>query len=70
MESGGDLRVLGADEDAVMTDTGERTRPPGDPPDTSGSWAMKVRGTNAGGMPTPESLLDDAFVSEIECRFS
>lgn len=61
----GDSRVLEVSgQDAMMTDIGERGRPPGDPPDGTGSWATKVRGTNAGGMPTPESLLDDAFVTE------
>lgn len=64
MASGGATRVLGGtDQDAMMTDIGERTRPSGDPPDETISWAMKVRGTNAGGMPIPENLLDDAFVS-------
>lgn len=47
MESGGDSRVLGVQElDPTMTDIGERLRPPGEPPDEtgSGSWAEKVRG--------------------------
>ncbi|CAA7051321.1 unnamed protein product [Microthlaspi erraticum] len=60
--SGGDFRVSEFVQDAMVTDTSERSRPPGDPPDSQGSWAMKVRGTNAGGMPTPESLIDDEFV--------
>ncbi|CAA7048082.1 unnamed protein product [Microthlaspi erraticum] len=62
-ESGGDSRVLENVHDAMVTDAGDGSRPPGDPPDPQGSWAMKVRGTNAGGMPTPESLIDDAFVA-------
>ncbi|CAA7025016.1 unnamed protein product [Microthlaspi erraticum] len=65
MTSEGKTRVLGeATEDATMTDVGDRTRPPRDPPDGTGTWAMKVRGTNAGGMPTPESLIDDMLISE------
>ena len=43
---------------------GEKGRPPGDPPDTGTSWVAKVTGTSEGGMPVPESLIDDAFVSE------
>ncbi|KAG2248243.1 hypothetical protein Bca52824_087871 [Brassica carinata] len=52
------------DRDATMMDVGERARPPGDPPDAAASYASKVVGTNGGGMPVPESLIDDAFVSE------
>ncbi|XP_013607689.1 PREDICTED: uncharacterized protein LOC106314355 [Brassica oleracea var. oleracea] len=44
-----------------MMDVGERARPPGD---AAASYASKVVGTNGGGMPVPESLIDDAFVSE------
>lgn len=52
------------DQDATMLDVGERARPPGDPPDTAPSWVAKVAGTSEGGMPIPENLIDDAFVSE------
>ena len=52
------------DRDATMMDVGERARPPGDPPDAAASYASKVVGTNGGGMPVPESLIDDVFVSE------
>ncbi|XP_018466068.2 uncharacterized protein LOC108837533 [Raphanus sativus] len=47
-----------------MDDLVEQGRPPGDPPDMTGSWVKKVTGSNAGGMPNPEELIDDAFVSE------
>lgn len=47
-----------------MTESGEGTRPPGDPPHPQVSWATRVKGTNAGGIPIPETLLDDAFVLE------
>ncbi|CAA7030618.1 unnamed protein product [Microthlaspi erraticum] len=64
MESESETRVSSAAEkDATMTDAGEQGRPPGDPPDGRGTWAMKVRGTNAGGMPIPEDILDDDFVT-------
>ena len=52
------------DQDATMMDVGERARPPGDPPDIGLSWVAKVAGTSEGGMSVPESLIDDAFVSE------
>ncbi|KAL0688861.1 hypothetical protein Bca4012_088538 [Brassica carinata] len=52
------------DRDATMMDVGERARPPGDPPDAAASYASKVVGTNGGGMPVLESLIDDVFVSE------
>ncbi|XP_048611518.1 uncharacterized protein LOC111198274 [Brassica napus] len=52
------------DRDATMMDVGERARPPGDPPDAAASYASKGVGTNGGGMPVPESLIDDVFVSE------
>ncbi|EOA28675.1 hypothetical protein CARUB_v10024899mg, partial [Capsella rubella] len=45
-----------------MMDIGEKERPPGDPPDLQTSWASRVKGSTAGGLPTPESVLDDAFV--------
>ncbi|XP_013623906.1 PREDICTED: uncharacterized protein LOC106329829 [Brassica oleracea var. oleracea] len=65
METGGEGRVLEAgDRDATMMDVGERARPPGDPPDAVTSWAARIAGTNGGGMPDPESLIDDSFVSE------
>ncbi|KAG2294406.1 hypothetical protein Bca52824_041075 [Brassica carinata] len=40
------------DRDATMMDVGERARPPGDPPDRRPCMSV------------PESLIDDAFVSE------
>ena len=65
MAIGGDARVLReGDRDATMEDVGERVRPPGDPPDVSGSWVSKVKGDNAGGMLSPEDVLDDTFVKE------
>ena len=51
------------DQDATMMDVGERSRPPGDPPDRVTTWAAKAAGTTAGGMPVPEALIDDVFVS-------
>ncbi|KAG2293901.1 hypothetical protein Bca52824_040570 [Brassica carinata] len=54
-----------------MMDVGERARPPGDPPDAAASYASKVAGTNGGGMPVPESLIDNVFVSErLRVEFS
>lgn len=47
---------------ATMMDVGERYRPPGDPSDTS-TWASKVVGSTVGGMPNPEDVLDDEFVT-------
>ncbi|CAL9233449.1 unnamed protein product, partial [Arabidopsis halleri] len=38
-----------------MMDTGERDRPPGDPPDGRGSWVEKVVGNVGGGMMRPEN---------------
>ncbi|XP_048593543.1 uncharacterized protein LOC125576998 [Brassica napus] len=61
----GEGRVLeSGDRDATMMDVGERARPPGDPPDAVISWAAKAAGTNGGGMPNPESIMDDSFVAE------
>ena len=58
-------RVLGVGEhDTAMDDFVDQGRPPGDPPDMMGSWVRKVTGSSAGGMPNPEELIDDAFVSE------
>ena len=58
-------RVLGVGEhDTAMDDFVDQGRPPGDPPDMTGSWVRKVTGSSAGGMPNPEELIDDAFVSE------
>lgn len=60
----GDSRVLGSEgQDATMIDVGGSGRPPGDPPDEPGSWVKKVVGTSGGGMPVPERVLDDEFVS-------
>lgn len=64
-ESVGDLRVpVGAANEATMMDTGERDRPPGDPPDGRGSWVEKVVGNVGGGMMRPENVLNDDFVRE------
>ncbi|KAG7585751.1 Pentatricopeptide repeat [Arabidopsis thaliana x Arabidopsis arenosa] len=52
------------DQDATMTDIGEKVRPPGEPPDMSASWVKKVTGSMSGGRPVPELLLNDEFVSE------
>lgn len=60
----GDSRVLNeGDQDATMEDIRDKGRPPGDPPDTSTSWVRKVVGSNMGGMPIPEEVLDEEFVS-------
>ncbi|XP_018448551.2 uncharacterized protein LOC108820063 [Raphanus sativus] len=61
----GENRVLTSDDqDATMMDLGEGARPLGEPPDVRASYASKVASTNGGGMPIPENLLDDTFVSE------
>ncbi|XP_048596345.1 uncharacterized protein LOC125578102 [Brassica napus] len=67
----GDFRVLGEDEqDTTMEDTGEKGRPPGDPPDAPGSWVRKVVGSNVGGMPVPEDVVDEKFVeSRLRLEF-
>ncbi|KAL8161101.1 hypothetical protein V2J09_012590 [Rumex salicifolius] len=46
------------DQDASMEDSGGR--PPGAPPE--GTWAQKVAGQEAGGIPAPESVISDEFV--------
>lgn len=61
--SGGDESRVTSDQDATMTDIGEKGRSPGDPPDGMGSWVTKVTGTNVGGRPVPETLLTEEFVS-------
>ncbi|KAG7557108.1 hypothetical protein ISN44_As11g031070 [Arabidopsis suecica] len=68
----GDFRVLKLwDQDATLMDIVGKGQPPGDPPDGSVSWVTKVKGTNAGGILTPENLLDDEFVSSRLCvKFS
>lgn len=61
----GETRVSeSGDRDATMMDVGERARPPGDPPDCVPSYASKVAGTSEGGMPVPEKLIDDDFITE------
>ncbi|KAG7591715.1 Zinc finger CCHC-type [Arabidopsis thaliana x Arabidopsis arenosa] len=61
----GDVRGLHeGGEDASMMDVGEKWRPPGDLPDQQMSWVRKVTGSNAGGIQTPEEVLDDAFVMD------
>lgn len=47
-----------------MTEIGERSRPPGDPPDGSASWVQKVTGSSVGGILVPETVLNDRFVTE------
>lgn len=51
------------DHDASMTDVGERTNRPGEPLDKGISWASKAASTVGGGMPVPEVLIEDSFVS-------
>lgn len=64
-ERGGDSRVLvGSDPDTAMIDTGEKVRPPGDPPDGGASWVEKVVGKSEGGRPSPEKVINDEFVSQ------
>lgn len=61
----GELASAAAGEhDETMMDVGEKVRPPGDPPDSSGLWAAKVKGSSGGGMAIPESVLNDEFVRE------
>ncbi|XP_010474089.1 PREDICTED: uncharacterized protein LOC104753550 [Camelina sativa] len=58
-------------QDATMVDIGGTDRPPGEPPDTLGSWVSKVTGRTVGGMPNPDSIVDDAFVMErVSMAFS
>ncbi|KAG2307473.1 hypothetical protein Bca52824_027221 [Brassica carinata] len=60
----GETKVLNLeDQDATMMDVGERARPPGEPSDKVTTWASKAAGTMEGGMPIPEVLIDDGFVS-------
>lgn len=60
----GDTRVLSAgDQDATMEDIGDKGRPP----DPSGSWVGKVKGSSVGGRLIPEEVLDDGFVTERLC---
>ena len=58
-----ETRALNSEDQDAMMDVGERSRPPGDPPDRVTTWAAKAVGTTAGGMPVPEALIDDVFVS-------
>lgn len=71
MEATGDYRVEHArPHDAHMEDVGEKGRPPGEPPDVSGSWAQKVAGCNLGGRPVPEVVVDEEFVeSRLSLEF-
>lgn len=50
-------------QDTAMFDIGDKGRPSGEPPDGAVSWVQKVVGRNVGGMPIPEDVLDDDFVS-------
>lgn len=52
------------DPDAAMTDISEQGRPPGDPPDASGSWVQKVVGGSIGGRLIPQLVVDEGFVAE------
>ncbi|KAL0803497.1 hypothetical protein Bca101_095987 [Brassica carinata] len=58
-----ETRALNSEDQDAMMDVGERSRPPGDLPDRVTTWAAKAVGTTAGGMPVPEALIDDVFVS-------
>lgn len=61
----GDLGALRTgDQDATMTEIGDGSQPPGDPPDGRGSWVQKVTGSSAGGRLVPEMVLKDEFVTE------
>ncbi|CAA7042515.1 unnamed protein product [Microthlaspi erraticum] len=63
MEVEGDFRVENTkSHDSHMEDVGEKGRPPGEPPDISGTWAQKVTGCGMGGMLIPEEVVDGAFV--------
>lgn len=69
--SSGDLEISRVEEqDTTMVDIGEKGRPPGEPPDAPGSWVRKVLGSNAGGMPVPEEVIDAEFVeSRLKLEF-
>ncbi|EOA25923.1 hypothetical protein CARUB_v10019305mg, partial [Capsella rubella] len=45
-----------------MLDVGEGSRPPGDPPDLSQSYASKVAGGSVGGKQIPDDLLAEEFL--------
>lgn len=64
MASDGDIRVFTeAIQDAMMEDNGDGGRPPGKPPEVAGSWLKVVTGSNGVGMPRPEDVLGDEFIS-------
>ncbi|XP_023640327.1 uncharacterized protein LOC17890423 [Capsella rubella] len=65
MENEGDLRATV--RDATMMVIGEKEHPPGDPPDSVGTWAQRAAGGSAGGRVVPESVLKEEFV---EARLS
>ncbi|XP_010424323.1 PREDICTED: uncharacterized protein LOC104709398 [Camelina sativa] len=68
MDNESETRVLAmGDQDATMMDLGERARPPGDPPDGQRVRVRNLMGSNSVGMPRPEEVLDDAFVTERVC---
>lgn len=52
------------DLDAMMTDVGEKGRPPGEPPDAAISWVQRVVSGSTRGMTTPDSIMADDFVNE------
>ncbi|XP_024009924.1 uncharacterized protein LOC112085132 [Eutrema salsugineum] len=71
MGSEGELGLAGAqgtsptaEEDATMSDIGEKDRPPGDPPDGGSVWIQKVTGSGAGGRLYPQRVMDAEFVEE------
>lgn len=67
----GDSRVLPlGEQDATMSDIGERGMPPGDPFDGTRVWVDKVVGSNGGGAPRPEMLLAaDFFRARLQLEF-
>lgn len=50
-----------------MMDVGEQDRPPADPPDRRKSWVNMVTGSNNDGIPIPEEVVDDKFVTDRLC---
>ncbi|EOA12299.1 hypothetical protein CARUB_v10007980mg [Capsella rubella] len=49
---------------------GERGRPPRDPPYGAGSYAAKLQGSEFGGIPTLESVMNAAFIkARVKLRF-
>lgn len=69
--SEGDFRASSEEgRNLTMEDIGERGRPPGDPADAPGSWVRKVLGSNEGGRPIPEEVVDEKFMeSRLRLEF-